>query len=249
MDGTLDEVSGWVRTARRIVALTGAGISTDSGIPDFRGPQGVWTKNPGAEKLSNIHSYMSAPEVRKASRQSRLAHPAFHAKPNAAERAQPRAPPHPALDVGAADELQHLVVARRLEPLAPLGVVEADVDAARAQVAAQREARVAAEELDGALAGEGEAYLQGLTGPGMQSPLHILIWMLAILAGFGLAAGAIFIMPAVTAFVASFFSDEIAAEVERSHYPADPPGLAISTTRAGCWAGSRSTARTRCAEP
>jgi uncharacterized protein involved in cysteine biosynthesis len=85
--------------------------------------------------------------------------------------------------------------------------------------------------LFGWLAGEGEAYLQGLTGPGMQSPLHILIWMLAILAGFGLAAGAIFIMPAVTAFVASFFSDEIAAEVEHVHYPADPPGTPISATR------------------
>ena len=48
------------------------------------------------------------------------------------------------------------------------------------------------------------------------------------MAGFGLAAGAIFVMPAVTAFVASFFSDEIAAEVEHSHYPADPPGMPVS---------------------
>ena len=56
--------------------------------------------------------------------------------------------------------------------------------------------------------------------------------MLAIAAGFGLIAGAVFVMPAVTAFVASFFSDEIAAEVEHVHYPADPPGQPISLTRA-----------------
>ena len=77
------EVKSWVAAARRIVVLTGAGISTDSGIPDFRGPQGVWTKNPLAEKLSNIHYYLADPEVRKASWQSRLQHPAWNAKPNA----------------------------------------------------------------------------------------------------------------------------------------------------------------------
>jgi NAD-dependent deacetylase len=76
-----------VRRSRRIVALTGAGISTESGIPDFRGPQGVWTKNPKAERLSNIHSYMSDPEVRRLSWQSRLEHPAWHAPPNAGHRA------------------------------------------------------------------------------------------------------------------------------------------------------------------
>ncbi|HZM35161.1 MAG TPA: NAD-dependent deacylase [Burkholderiales bacterium] len=76
-------VSGWVNTASRVVVLTGAGISTDSGIPDFRGPQGLWTRNPLAEKLSNIHYYLADPEVRKASWQNRLGSPAWDAKPNA----------------------------------------------------------------------------------------------------------------------------------------------------------------------
>ncbi len=79
----IDEVRRWVADARRIVVLTGAGISTDSGIPDFRGPRGIWTQNPQAEKLSNIHYYMSDPEVRKAAWKSRMEHPAWSAKPNA----------------------------------------------------------------------------------------------------------------------------------------------------------------------
>jgi NAD-dependent deacetylase len=80
---TVDDVRSWIDRARRVVVLTGAGISTDSGIPDFRGPQGVWTKNPVAEKLSDIRYYVTDREVRKASWQSRLDHPAFSAQPNA----------------------------------------------------------------------------------------------------------------------------------------------------------------------
>ncbi len=76
------EVGAWVREAQRIVALTGAGISTDSGIPDFRGPQGVWTKNPLAEKMSNLYYYLADPQVRKASWQNRLGSPAWSAQPN-----------------------------------------------------------------------------------------------------------------------------------------------------------------------
>jgi len=75
-------VSDWVNQAERVVVLTGAGISTDSGIPDFRGPQGLWTKNPLAEKMSNIHYYLADPEVRKLSWQNRLSSPAWGAKPN-----------------------------------------------------------------------------------------------------------------------------------------------------------------------
>jgi NAD-dependent deacetylase len=82
-----DQARRWVDDAERVVVLTGAGISTDSGIPDFRGPQGVWTKNPAAEKLSDIRHYMADPEVRRASWRSRMTHPAWDAKPNAGHRA------------------------------------------------------------------------------------------------------------------------------------------------------------------
>jgi len=87
MTDHLDQVRRWVSASRRVVVLTGAGISTESGVPDFRGPQGIWTKNPKAEKLSSIHYYMSDPEVRKLAWQQRLDHPAWHAQPNAGHRA------------------------------------------------------------------------------------------------------------------------------------------------------------------
>ena len=83
----IDKVRSWIGDAERVVALTGAGISTDSGIPDYRGPQGVWTKNPLAEKMSDIRYYMNDPEVRKLSWQSRLHNPAYDARPNNGHRA------------------------------------------------------------------------------------------------------------------------------------------------------------------
>ncbi len=79
----IESVCAWVEQARHIVVLTGAGISTESGIPDFRGPEGVWTKDPQAEKLSDIRHYVADPEIRKKSWQARLAHPAWTAQPNA----------------------------------------------------------------------------------------------------------------------------------------------------------------------
>ena len=79
----IDTVRAWIDAARRIVVLTGAGISTDSGIPDFRGPQGVWTRNPQAEKMATLQHYVADPEVRKRSWQDRLNSPAWTAKPNA----------------------------------------------------------------------------------------------------------------------------------------------------------------------
>ena len=82
MDNRIEAVREWVDHSRRVVALTGAGISTESGIQDFRGPQGLWTLNPKAEKLSDIRYYMADPEVRRLAWQQRLSHPAWKAKPN-----------------------------------------------------------------------------------------------------------------------------------------------------------------------
>ena len=79
----IEEARSFIDAAKRVVVLTGAGISTDSGIPDFRGPQGLWTKNPLAEKMSNIHYYLADREVRKLSWQNRMASSAWTAKPNA----------------------------------------------------------------------------------------------------------------------------------------------------------------------
>jgi NAD-dependent deacetylase len=87
MTDDIRRAAALVANSKRIVALTGAGISTDSGIPDFRGPQGVWTLNPKAERMSDIRYYEADPEVRRLSWQSRLAHPAWTAEPNAGHRA------------------------------------------------------------------------------------------------------------------------------------------------------------------
>jgi len=80
---SLEDARSVVAAARRITVLTGAGISTDSGIPDFRGPQGVWTRNPGAERTSSLSHYLADPEVRKQAWRNRLASPAWEARPNA----------------------------------------------------------------------------------------------------------------------------------------------------------------------
>jgi len=76
-----------VAKARRITVLSGAGVSTDSGIPDFRGLNGLWTRDPSAERMSTYQDYRDDPAVRRRSWQSRLEHPAWTAAPNAAHEA------------------------------------------------------------------------------------------------------------------------------------------------------------------
>jgi NAD-dependent deacetylase len=73
--------------ANRVVVLTGAGISTDSGIPDFRGPKGVWTRNPEAEKMATLQHYMADPEIRRRSWQVKLEGSRQQRQPNAGHRA------------------------------------------------------------------------------------------------------------------------------------------------------------------
>src|SRR3954464_6933454 len=87
MNAEIGKARSLIEEAERLVVLTGAGISTDSGIPDFRGPQGVWTKNPDAEKTATLSYYVSDPEVRKQAWRNRLESPAWSAEPNDGHRA------------------------------------------------------------------------------------------------------------------------------------------------------------------
>jgi NAD-dependent deacetylase len=87
MGDEIGTVREWIARAERVVALTGAGISTDSGIPDFRGPQGLWTKNPAAEKTATLQHYVADPEVRKRAWRGRIDTFAVEREPNPGHRA------------------------------------------------------------------------------------------------------------------------------------------------------------------
>lgn len=76
-----------IANARRIVALTGAGISTDSGIEDFRGPQGRWTKDPDAERISTLSWYLGDEGVRRRAWQARTNSAHWAAQPNPGHQA------------------------------------------------------------------------------------------------------------------------------------------------------------------
>ena len=77
----------------------------------------------------------------------------------------------------------------------------------------------------------GEAWAQNSLGV-TSTPLAVLAWIISVTVGLGVIVGSVFLMPAVTALVASFFADDIALEVERSHYPNEPVGTALPPPRA-----------------
>jgi NAD-dependent deacetylase len=82
-----DPLPAWLADAGRVTVLTGAGISTDSGIPDYRGPNGVWTRDPDAEKLVTLSYYVADPDIRRRAWLMRRDLQAGEVRPNAGHAA------------------------------------------------------------------------------------------------------------------------------------------------------------------
>jgi CysZ protein len=91
---------------------------------------------------------------------------------------------------------------------------------------------LALQRLFAAMAERGATWAEQAYGVVPHGAWNVLVWALSIMAGLGIVTGALFLMPAVTAFVGSFFVDEIADAVERSDYPAEPPGRDLPVVRA-----------------
>jgi NAD-dependent deacetylase len=81
------DVADWLQAAAQVTVLSGAGISTESGIPDFRGPQGIWTRNPAAQAMFTLDNYLADRAVRELAWHNRLEHPAWEARPNSGHQA------------------------------------------------------------------------------------------------------------------------------------------------------------------
>jgi uncharacterized protein involved in cysteine biosynthesis len=73
----------------------------------------------------------------------------------------------------------------------------------------------------------GEGWAEAMLGPNFHTALNVLSWLVSIAAGFGVVAGGIFLMPAITSLIAGFFVDDVADLVEREYYPAEEPGMAL----------------------
>jgi NAD-dependent deacetylase len=87
MPGVLHRIAAAIARAERVTVLTGAGISTESGIPDFRGPQGIWTRDPAAERQATLDAWITDSDLRRAAWRFRLEHRDAAFEPNAGHRA------------------------------------------------------------------------------------------------------------------------------------------------------------------
>ena len=112
----LHSIADWLRDASCVVALTGAGLSTESGIPDFRGPQGVWTRNPGAEKMATLEHYLADPEVRRRALRNRVESEIWRAEPNSGHLALAELERHGALHTLVTQNIDGLHLAAGTSP-------------------------------------------------------------------------------------------------------------------------------------